>query len=155
MTRSQLASILVRTFQLEKRITNIQGAIALQDVPPSHWAYDDIQIALRTRTMEGDRPGIFSPNRTLNRAEGFAIFAQAYGVFQFDNATVVEILKIYPDSANIPSWFRKSIATALNEGFVNVANNRISPTATMTRGDMAYALARYLQQKRPPAYVDR
>ena len=153
LTRAQLASILVKTFQLEKRIPKIQGTIPIADVPPSHWAYGDIQIVLRTETMGGDRAGVFSPDRTMKRAEGFAIFAQAYGVFQLDESTVAEVLNPYPDSAAIPTWFRKSIATALNEGFVNLTNSRIEPDKTMTRGDMAYALARYLLLKQPPAYA--
>ncbi len=154
LTRAQLASILVKTFQLEKRIPKIQGTILIGDVPPSHWAYGDIQTVLRTETMGGDRRGVFSPDRTLKRSEGFAIFAQAYGVFQLDEATVTEVLSAYSDSAAIPSWFRKAIATALNEGFVNIVNNRIDPNGTMTRGDMAYALARYLLLKQPPAYAE-
>lgn len=155
LTRAELASILVKTFRLEQRASTQKPAIAVQDVPNSHWAYNDIQVILKTGIMSGYREGMFYPNQRVSRAEGLAIFAQAYGVFQFPDQNQSEILAKYPDSGTIPGWAQKSLATALYEGFVNVdpTTNRINPLNPMTRADMAYALSQYLERQQNPAPI--
>ena len=152
ISRADLAVILVKTFSLERRKTAQKPDMELPDVPKSYWAYSAIQTALKTGTMSGYRDGMFFPNQRVTRAEALAIFAQAYGVFQFPDATVAEILARYPDAAEIPSWARKSMATALYEGFVNVdiGTNKINPLKPMTRGDIAYGLSKYLERQVRP-----
>lgn len=147
VSRAELATILVKTFGLEHRKTSQKADRDLPDVPKSYWAYSAIQIVLKTGTMTGYRDGMFFPNQRVTRAEALAIFAQAYGVFQFPDVNVSEILANYPDAAEIPNWARKSLATALYEGFVNIelGTNKINPLKPMTRGDIAYALNKYLE----------
>lgn len=149
ISRAELASILVKAFQLDKRAAaNQESLIEVQDVPASHWAFNDIQTVLKTGIMKGYRGNMFFPNQKVTRAEAFAIFAQAYGVFQFPDNTIEGILAKYSDAASIPSWARKSLATGLNEGFVNIYEpNNIYPLQPMTRGDMAYALSKYLERQ--------
>lgn len=153
MSRAELATILVKAFHLDKReAAKQEKSISVPDVPPSHWAYRDIQIVLKTDVMRGYRGNLFFPNQRVTRAEGLAIFAQAYGVFQFGDDTVNEILASYPDATSIPSWARRAIATVVTEGFINTDNQQnISPLRPMTRGDMAHILSKYLQrqQKQP------
>lgn len=152
VSRAELASILVKTFGLERRKTAHKPDMELPDVPKGYWAYSAIQTALKTGTMTGYRDGMFFPNQRVTRAEALAIFAQAYGVFQFSDVSISEILADYPDAGAIPNWARKSLATALYEGFVNIepGTNKINPLKPMTRGDIAYALSKYLEgQIRP------
>ncbi|AFY50273.1 putative S-layer protein [Nostoc sp. PCC 7524] len=153
MSRAELATILVKAFHLDKReAAKQEKSISVPDVPPSHWAYRDIQIVLKTDVMRGYRGNLFFPNQRVTRAEGLAIFAQAYGVFQFGDDTVNEILASYPDATSIPNWARRAIATVVTEGFINTDNQQnISPLRPMTRGDMAHVLSKYLQrqQKQP------
>jgi hypothetical protein len=152
LSRAELASILVKTFQLDRRTSSQNQTVEIQDVPRSHWAYNDIQTVLRSGVMTGYREGRFFPEQRVTRAEAFSIFAQAYGVFQFPDATVNGILSNYADAGSIPAWARKSMATALYEGFVNTdANGQINPLSPMTRGDMAYALSAYLSRQENPS----
>ena len=146
ISRAELASILVRAFGLAQRTAASQaGTVEVQDVPESYWASKDIQTVLKTGIMKGYRGNMFFPNQKVTRAEALAIFAQAYGVFQFPDNTVEEILSQYSDAASIPAWARKSLATSLNAGFVNIdTQNNINPLQPMTRADMAYALSQYL-----------
>ncbi|MCY7384052.1 MAG: S-layer homology domain-containing protein [Microcoleus sp. CAN_BIN18] len=152
VSRAELAVILVKTFGLERRKTAQKPDMELPDVPKSYWAYGAIQTALKTGTMSGYRDGMFFPNQRVTRAEALAIFAQAYGVFQFPDTSISEILAKYPDAGEIPNWARKSMATALYEGFVNVdvATNKINPLKPMTRGDIVYALSKYLERQVRP-----
>lgn len=149
LSRAELASLLVKTFELDRRSASLQqDDFTLKDVPASHWAYENIQIVLKTGVMNGYRDGMFFPNQRVNRAEGLAILAQAYGVFQFPQNSINELLAQYPDAVEIPEWAKKSMATALYEGFVSIdANSNIKPLDPMTRGDMAYALSQYLDRQ--------
>ncbi|MDJ0556767.1 MAG: S-layer homology domain-containing protein [Microcoleaceae cyanobacterium MO_207.B10] len=155
ISRAELASILVKTFDLQKREFSQKPNITLKDVSEDYWAYNDIQIVLKNGVMSGYREGMFFPNYKINRAEAFAIFAQAYGVFQFPEENTNSLLKNYPDSDKIPNWATKSMATALYEGFVNTepGTNKINPLAPMTRGDMVYALNAYLDRQKRPASI--
>ncbi len=148
LTRAELASIMVKAFQLDKRQAVGKENLVIPDVNPSNWAFNDIQIVLKTDIMKGYRGNIFFPNQRVTRAEAFAIFAQAYGVFQFGDDTVNETLSSSPDQASIPAWARKAIATVVTEGFINTdAQGNIAPLRPMTRGDMAYLLSKYLQRQ--------
>lgn len=156
ISRAELAEILVKTFHLEKRLAAKQADAFVADVPRNHRAYKDIQIVLKTDIMKGYRGNMFFPNQRITRAEALAIFAQAYGVFQFPNDTVNEILTPYPDAGSIPDWARKAIATVISEGLINIDNQgNINPLRPMTRGDMAYILSKYLlrQQEQPETQV--
>ncbi|MCF2146386.1 S-layer homology domain-containing protein [Desmonostoc muscorum LEGE 12446] len=152
VSRAELASIMVKAFRLDKRQDVNKENLVIPDVPRSYWAFNDIQTVLKTDIMKGYRGNQFFPNQRVTRAEAFAIFAQAYGVFQFPDDAVDEILAAHPDEKSIPSWARKAIATVVSEGFINTdAQNNISPLRPVTRGDMAYILSKYLQrQKQQP-----
>ncbi|MGB3758344.1 MAG: S-layer homology domain-containing protein [Rivularia sp. (in: cyanobacteria)] len=151
LSRAELAAIMVKTFALDKRNLPSED-VEVADVPSSHWAYKDIQTVLKTEIMKGYRGNLFFPNQRVTRAEGLAIFAQAYGVFQFSDDTVNEILSTYSDQESIPNWAKKAIATVVTEGFINEdAQNKLSPLKPMTRGDMAYVLSQYLERQQPQA----
>jgi hypothetical protein len=156
LTRAELAAVLVKTFKLDKRKTAQEASIILvPDVGSSHWAYNDIQVVLKTGVMNSYRDGLFFPDRKINRAEGFAIFAQAYGVFQLPEESVTSILVKYRDSKKIPDWAKKPMATALSEGFVNVetGSKLINPLEPMKREDMVYTLSKYLERQQKPADI--
>ncbi|MBW4633391.1 MAG: S-layer homology domain-containing protein [Iphinoe sp. HA4291-MV1] len=150
LSRAELASIMVKAFQLDKRQAVTKENIKVPDVSPSNPAFNDIQIVLKTEIMKGYRGNLFFPNQRVTRAEALAIFAQAYGVFQFPDETVNNILSQYPDAASIPAWAKKAIATAATEEFINTdAQGNLSPSQPITRGDMAYVLSKYLQRQQP------
>lgn len=150
MSRAELATIMVKTFGLDKR--NLPSVdVKVADVPSSYWAYKDIQTVLKSGIMKGYRGNLFFPNQRVTRAEGLAIFAQAYGVFQFSDDTVAEILSTYSDKQSIPNWAKRAIATVIAEGFIDSWQPQLSPLKPMTRGDMAYVLSQYLERQQPQA----
>jgi len=152
LTRAELAVILDKTFALGTRKPCGSDFVQPMDVPVNHWAMRAIENVLTRCIMSGYREGRFYPNHDMTRAEALAIFAQAYGVYQYDDDTVKAILSNYPDSARIPAWARKAMATSLKSGFVDTPPQQaIRPLAPMSRGDMAYALSQYLKRHDPPA----
>jgi hypothetical protein len=145
LSRAELASILVKTFKLNTRQVPHPLSVQLNDVPNSFWAANDINTVVSQGVMTGYRQNHFFPNHPVTRAEAYAIFAQAYGVQQLDDATVNLTLVQYPDANQIPAWARKAIATSLKNGFVDTPpQGKLRPVQPMTRGDMALALNQYL-----------
>ena len=154
MSRAELASIMVKTFLLDKQETATKDNINVTDVSSSHPAFEDIQTVLKTGVMRGYRGNLFFPNQKITRAEALAIFGQAYGVFQFPETTVNGILSEFPDQKDIPSWARKAVATTVVGGFANQkTDGSLAPLKPMTRGDMAYVLSRYLQRQQRNPYT--
>jgi hypothetical protein len=151
LTRAEVANIVVRTFDLAERAPSGSAPTVPVDVPSGYWAYDDIQVVLRTGVMAGYQQGQFYPEQRVTRAEAFSIVAQAYGVAQFPEQTINRELAAYSDAGEIPSWARKPMATALSIGLVNTGDDgRIRPLEPMTRADMAFALSAYLDQGNDP-----
>lgn len=154
IVRAELAAIVVKTFQLEKRLVSKNVSQNLPDVPASHWAASDIEIVLETGIMSRDRNGMFAPDRPVTRAEGFAIFAQAFGVFMLNDSDVNRILSSYTDGYQTPDWARQALATAIFEDLVNIGSNgSLSPLQPMTRADIAYALSQYLAKSQNPGTI--
>ncbi|MGL5194481.1 MAG: S-layer homology domain-containing protein [Chroococcales cyanobacterium] len=154
VTRSELAQVLGKAFKLDQRSTAENPTISVQDMTGDRPDYAAIQMALKTGIMTVDSQGRFFPDRPVTRAEGLAIFAQAYGVFQLSEDAVTELLNEYPDALDIPDWAKQAMATALQEGFVNTDRNQgIRPLDPMTRNDLAYALIQYLEKQQNPAFV--
>ncbi len=148
LSRAEIATILVKAFSLD-RLRSLKTSTEFIDVPSNYWAYQAIKTAVASETMIGYEKNRFFPNQRVTRAEGFATFANAYGIFQFPEDTVKEFLAPYADSKELPVWSRKAWATALNENFVNLdSENKINSLKPMTRGDMAFALSRYLEKER-------
>lgn len=149
ITRAELASIVVKAFDLKNRERK-PNKVVLKDVPGDYWAAQDIGLVVNQEIMEGYRDGYFYPDHPISRAEALSVIAQAYGVYQFDESILSAILSNYPDAAQIPDWARKSIATSLKAGFVDVPPTaQIHPLQPMTRGAMAYTLYQYLQRSNP------
>lgn len=147
LSRAELASVLVKAFDLKNRKAVHPETEALKDVPAGYWAADDIHTVIRLGIMKGYRDGYFYPEQRISRAEALAIFAQAYGVQQYDDATVKTILAPYSDAKAIPDWAEKAMATTLKNGFLDIgASGKIRPMQPMTRGDMAFALGQYLNR---------
>lgn len=147
VSRGDLAQIMVRVFRLDRRQGLPSEDISIADVPRSHPRYQEIQTVLKSNIMRGYRDNLFFPNQQVTRAEAIAIFAQAYGVFQFPDETVNEFLSKYPDQNSIPSWARRAIATVIAEGFLNPdSDGKLRPLKPMTRGEMALLLSRYLER---------
>ncbi len=147
VSRAELATILTRTFNLEMRSFHINAMASITDVKPDYWAYKAIEKVVNQGIMSGYRKGLFYPEQKVTRAEGFAIFAQAFGVYSFKETTINEMLNHYTDQNQIPVWARKAIATAASEGFINAKKGQLRPLEPMTRGDMAYALGWWIGRK--------
>jgi hypothetical protein len=155
LNRAELASILVKTFKLDQRQPQQQATIPIQDVPPSHWAYKDIQLVLKNNIMSGYRSGQFFPNQRVTRAEAFSIWLRVMVCFSFliillQNCCLSILIQIKYQTGQ-----KSQLPQRYMRGFINVdaTSNQIKPLEPMTRGDMAYALSKYLERQEDTAPI--
>lgn len=143
ITRAMFASLLQRLevygedFQLECK-TPYSAYDALDA-----WYSDAASWAMGTGILSSGDYG-FHPNRELTRRE-FAL-----GLYRYTHlrgyATVLERGgNTYSDAASLSTEARKAMTWAIRSGYLSSKGGRFDPSGTMTRAEIAQALARYLR----------
>jgi hypothetical protein len=118
-------------------VSPVRNSVRFNDVASSFWASSAIQTAYTGGFMSGYPAGDFRPNEQIPRAQ--AIVSLSNGLRYSPNGDVNEILNLYNDSANIPSYARTGVAAATSQRVVvnypDVA--QLNPNRTMTRAEAA------------------
>lgn len=149
LTRAEIAAI---ALSYPRQNSEIQGiSTVLKDVPQDHWARQIINQVMIDGIMKPYRDGKFFPDTPITRTEGFSILSQVSGIPQISEEEIERILSNYADANQIVPWARKPLAVAIKQGFVNTENGLIRPKDFMTQGDVMYAVAQQIQQKKGPS----
>ena len=110
ITRAQFATIIAKTFHLPI-IRNVKNFI---DIQPGFWAADAISRAAGMGFISGFPDGTFRPEKNLSKIH--AILALTNGLkFKGGNPN---ILQVYQDRAQIPSYATNAIALATQKRLV-------------------------------------
>ena len=83
----------------------------------------------------------FEPNRSMTRAEAACLLSN-----MLDAATPTVVLS-FDDSSDVPVWAEASVNAMTYMGVMNIAENKISPLACLTRGDAAEILWNFIRVK--------
>jgi spore germination protein YaaH len=109
------------------------------DSPPGFWAESSIHFVSQKGWMNGTTSTAFSPNATLNRAQGAVILVRALG---YEN--IVPKQYVFKDTAN--HWARKEIEIARELGFVGgLSSEKFGPNDPLTREQLAAILYNVFQ----------
>ncbi len=111
-----------------------QGAAiyAYTDVPYGFWAWSQIQQLTQRGVVRGTGPGLFSPNRQVNRAELAKIIVAAEGWTLVNPPT--------PSFSDVPTgyWAYQYIETAAaHDAISGYPDGSFQPTQPVTRAQMA------------------
>lgn len=131
VTRAQFAAIISKAFNPAAT----QPRIQFRDVSTSFWGYTAIETAVRGGFMKGYPEGVFLPEQPIPKVQ--ALVALASGLnFGAGNANV---LSIYQDASQIPSWATGAIAAATQRKIVvNYPTvNQLAPNRNATRAEVA------------------
>ncbi|MGE5545112.1 MAG: S-layer homology domain-containing protein, partial [Bacillota bacterium] len=133
LTRAQAAAILVKSLNLDTADITSSG---FQDVPASHWASKAIGAAFRAGLLAGYGDGTFRPDRPLTRAEGIAL------IFRLTKSEIPPTALPPLQDVTASHWAAPQIAAALDARMmVLMTDGLFAPETSMSRGDMARALA--------------
>ncbi|MBQ9045755.1 MAG: S-layer homology domain-containing protein [Oscillospiraceae bacterium] len=119
-----------------------QPVMRFSDVPPTHWAYRDLRIAVSNGWIKGYPDNTFHPSDTLSRADFVTMLARLSG------ETLPAVTEaVFPD---VPTnkYYAESVAWAVGSGIVSgFPDGDFHPTENVTREQMAHIMRLYLQHK--------
>ncbi|BBD64637.1 S-layer domain-containing protein [Nostoc commune NIES-4072] len=133
VNRAEFAAILQKAFDQEPSKT----AIAFQDVPAKFWATSAIDQAISAGFLKGYPKKTFKPQQNITRVQ--VLVALVSGLNLKSPTSQNQILSVYKDAKNIPSYATSKIAAATANGLVvNYPNPQIlAPNKVATRAEVA------------------
>jgi hypothetical protein len=109
------------------------------DVPPSHWAFNDITALGVQRIIKGYPDGTFRPDNNITRAEFAVVLAKALGWPAKPGG------HDFADAAEIPDWARGCIFAAVDKGVISgYEDNTFRANRPVTRSEIAVIVVRAL-----------
>lgn len=124
ITRAEFAAVLVKAFKLTPQSGKIYGDTA------EHWAKDYITTAVSYGMMNGYDANTFGPDDLITREQTAVMIVRAAKL-----PKVSEDI-IFTDSADISTWARDAVATAVkNRNIKGYPDNTFKPKGTATRAE--------------------
>lgn len=112
------------------------------DVADDAYYADAVAWAVANGITDGKGEGVFAPDDTLTRQEGFTLLCRALDVLGISYSDGdVSVLDGFADGASVADWARQSTATLIAMGVVEGSGSGLNPSASLTRAEMAKLLA--------------
>ncbi|MBN3869580.1 MAG: S-layer homology domain-containing protein [Nostoc sp.] len=133
VNRAEFAAILQKAFDQEPSKT----AIAFQDVSEKFWATPAIDQAISAGFLKGYPKQSFKPQQNISRVQ--VLVALVSGLNLKASTSPNQILSVYKDAKDIPTYAISKIATATANGLVvNYPNPQIlNPNKVASRAEVA------------------
>ena len=133
VNRAEFAAILQKAFDQELSKT----AIAFQDVPAKFWATPAIDQAISAGFLKGYPKQSFKPQQNISRVQ--VLVALASGLNLQAPTSPNQILSVYKDAKDIPTYATSKIAAATTNGLVvNYPNSQVlDPNKVASRAEVA------------------
>ena len=124
------------------------GTVAFEDVDPTQYYGKAVLWAKEQGYVDGRTATQFAPTGVLTRQEAMKIiFAHSGGASALEGLLTGTYDSGFSDSGEIASWAKSAMYWAYyNEIISGVGNNRLSPTSSLTRAQMAKILVNYLDK---------
>ena len=119
----------------------VSGSAGFEDVAADAYYADAVAWAVANGITEGKGEGLFAPQDTLTRQEGFTFLYRALktlGVSYTD--ADASLLSRFPDAASVASWAQTPTATLISLGIVDGSDSGLAPAGSLTRAQMAKML---------------
>ncbi len=133
MTRAEYAAVIAKTFDLPRQRGTGTGVFS--DVKAGFWAAAAIQKAANMGFISGFPDGTFRPGQNLTRVQALVSLVGGLGL----KGGNPEVLGVYRDRAQIPSYATEAIATATQRQLVvNYPQpDALEPMRPITRAEVA------------------
>ena len=105
----------------------------------THWAKDEIDIAVTYGVINGYPDNTFKPNEPITREQAAKIISN-YKKIEDDN---YDKLNKYKDATNVSTWAKNSVEGVLEQGYMNgYSDNTFRPKNNITRAEAVVTLSR-------------
>lgn len=152
VSRAEFAAMLAKSQHLNAQAN---AATRFRDVPQSHWASGVIQAAVNKGWLKGYPDNSFRPNQPISAAEMYAILAQLLPGQSPTDMAADPVIRSFEDATTVPEWAEGAIAEAVEAGVYlkEVNPKRLSPSRSITRAEMATALAKLVNEEYRTAWT--
>jgi hypothetical protein len=142
VTRAEFVKMLVVALGYGQDAEEIKNYPGPFEDAHGHWAAGYITTAWELGIARG-QGAKFYPDRTLSRAEMVTLICRAFFPGEFDgNGDAYPLLGRFKDVARIPSWARRHVARAVENGIVDgTPEGLFEPARPATRAEAAKILA--------------
>ncbi len=141
MTRGEMAEVLCKFNHIS--LIGQSASYVFSDLLTTHWAYPYIQAALKHDLITALTSDSFGPDSLIQRAECLVLLKNHYKILH--GTSIKSFADISPDF-HARSLIEQLSGTALLPPQW-VASSTFLPDKGVTRGEMAYLLARLLEQR--------
>jgi parallel beta-helix repeat protein len=131
VTRVQFAAIINKAFNPPAR----QSRIEFRDVASTFWGYQAVQSAVQGGFMKGYPEGTFKPEQPIPRVQALVSLSTGLGF----GAGRANVLSMYQDAVQIPSWATGAVAAATERKIVvNYPTlSQLNPNRQASRAEVA------------------
>ena len=139
--RAMIATVLSRLEKNPKINAN-----SFTDVAPGTWYYNSVSWAADNKIVVGYGNNLFGPMDDITR-EQLASILYNYANYKGYNTANTRNLDTFTDKNEISKWARTTMSWAVDSGIiVGKYKNKLSPTDTATRAEVATMLKRFLER---------
>ena len=134
ITRAEFVKILNKYFNLSKT-----SGITFNDVSSSHWAKNEIDIAVTNGICKGVSSTEFAPDVPITREQAAVMIANYLNI----KDTNYDKLSKFNDKNNVSSWAKSSIEALLERGYLTgTSSTTLSAKNNTTRAESVTLLSR-------------
>lgn len=144
VTRAQFAALLVRALNIPVAAS---GQPTFQDLGTNHWAFAEVEAAVRAGLVRGVGNNRFEPDRPINRQEMAAMLIRAaeWAGNELDSGDTQTVLAAYSDANAIADWAADAVAAALRSNLmIGRTASEFVPHGTATRAEAATVIKRLM-----------
>jgi hypothetical protein len=146
ITRAEFMHLINGSFGITDRET-----VVFKDLPSSHWAYAEVEKAMKAGYVSGYANGTIRPDDLISRQEAAVMMARL--LFKDPTAPVKEGVH-FTDDAKLALWSRQSVVMIASNGVMSgFPNGSFEPNLPLKRAEAVYALDAALVAKasaKPP-----
>ena len=136
ITRSEVITLINRSFQLKSGILNISSYYS--DVEPFHWYYSEVNKAIHNKYLYDFGTKKFDANDFIDRQE------VAYFIYKVLNLPKLTLTSNFKDTMNL-TWSKDAINSIIGNGIMNgYPDNTFKPNNKVTRAETVVILERAL-----------
>ena len=120
---------------------SVSEGAGFADVPDSAYYATAVAWAYANGITEGKGEGLFAPQDTLTRQEGFTFLYRALKTLgvSYTDADASQLSR-FPDAGSVASWAQTPTATLISLGIVDGSDSGLAPAGSLTRAQMAKML---------------
>lgn len=112
------------------------------DVVPDSWYADPVDWAYEVGIIKGTDKGLFNGSGVLSRQE-LAVILTRYDTFRGTATLAQGSLEQFLDANEVASWAKEGLAHAVGMGWLEGADDKLSPKGATNRAQLAVILQRF------------